>query len=242
VIERALVLDIETALDRDAAMRAQRSGPTAFLRIWLHRVVAATTLGFTLDRDAHGFSDFALDSVLATDPADEPALLDNIEERLAALGETGLLITFNGRAHDLPVLAYRRLRHWRFAPTATARLRGAACERHADVMHLLAGEGPRWPALIDVCAAHGIPVETGVRRRRGERVEPFLARNQCDVLATFLLWCLCAAETEGASTLFDHGWTALADHVLGRFPAVSHLTQFATAPMALIARERAQTG
>jgi hypothetical protein len=243
MIEHALVLDIETALDRDAAERARRTGPTAFLRSWLHRVVAVTTLAFTMDRATLGFEGFALESALATDPADEPALLAFVEKHLAHLGDDGLLITFNGRAHDVPMLLRRRLHHWMFAPSPLTRFARDAGEHHEDIMQMLSDTGAqRWPALIDICAALGIPSDHKLRVRKSAHVDPFLAKGQTDVLATYVLYCVCAAENCGTPDLLARGWTALADHLLLNFANLPHLTQFATAPMALMARERAQAG
>ena len=239
-----LVLDLETALDRDAAEGARRTGPTACLRAWLHRILAASMLGFAFDPAAQVFSDFRLESALARDPGDEPALLDMVEKRLQLLGEDGLLITFNGRGHDLPMLMRRRLHHWLFAPSATAGFLRAGHRRHEDVMLQLAGaSGQRWPALADICAALGIPANPGIltRRRQNPPVEPTLAKGQTDVLATFILHCVSAAATEGSAVVLARGWTALADHLLTEYAGVPWLTQFATSPTALVARERAKT-
>ena len=66
--------------------------------------------------------------------------------------------------------------------------------------------------------------------------------GEVDVCATFVLHCLGAAHRAGSPDPLAQGWTALADYLVQDFPRVPALTQFATAPMALTARERAQAG
>lgn len=235
---RGLVLDIESALDRAALAQTGRSGPAAFSRRWLHRVVAVSTLSFTLDRAAGSFDDFGLETVLALDPAEEPELLTAVDSRLDALGPDGVLVTFNGHMHDLPVLVHRHLRHWMFAPSPLASFLGHGAIRHHDLMRQLgADDGARWPALLDVCAAFGIPCDGRVRSASASAHNPFLVKSQTDVAATFVLHCVCAAESAGSLEPLVRGWTALGDYVLAHFPRSPHLTQFATAPLALVARQ-----
>jgi hypothetical protein len=137
----------------------------------------------------------------------------------------------------------RRLHHWLFTPSSTARFLRRGRHRHDDVMLQLAGaSGQRWPAQADICAALGIPAHPGMltRRRPSTSVEPTLAKGQTDVLATFLLHCVSTAVAEGSGAVLARGWTALADYLLTEYAGVPWLTQFATAPAALVARERAK--
>lgn len=238
---RHLVLDIETALDREAVEACGRSGPAAFVRPWLHRVVAVSTLGVTVDDAAWRFGDFALHTFLAFEPGEEPALLDFVETRLAEL-ENGVLLTFNGEVHDLPTLEHRRLHHWLFGPSRLRAFRASASASHQDLMQTLSDRGAqRWPTLVDVCAGLAIPCDPTLQGRGKARLDPFLVKGQTDVIATFLLHCFCAAAAAGSDIPLVRGWTALADHVLELAPGQPHLTQFATAPMALAAREKAKT-
>lgn len=235
-----VVLDIETVLDREAIEQAHRTGPAAFLRSWLHRVVSVSTLRFSRDEAGRCFDDFALRSLTAPSPGEEPALLDFVETQLAPLGETGRLVTYNGTAHDLPVLLHRRWAAWQFSPSRVTYF-SRQRDHHDDVMLQLSADGAlRWPALIDVCAALGIPCHPLPPSRQAQRIDPMQVKGQTDVCATYVLHCLQTAQAAGSTAPLARGWTALADYLLGQFPAVPHLTQFATTPMALVAREKAQ--
>lgn len=240
MIAHRMVLDIETALDREAVERTGRSGPSAFVRPWLHRVVVVTTLRFDVDTSACSFDAFSLDTVLALEPAEEPALLDSVEARLGDLGDDAMLVTFNGLAHDLPMLQRRRLHHWLFAWSRMQELQSRGAAGHQDVMLALSDQGAqRWPTLVDACAGLAIPCNAALRARGSARLDPFLVKGQTDVAATFLLHCLCGSAAAGSPALLVNGWTALADHLLAVAPTQPHLTQFATAPRALAAREKA---
>lgn len=241
MIARRMVLDIETTLDREAVARAGRSGPSAFVRPWLHRVVAVTTLCFNVEPSSCSFDGFSLETVLALDPTEEPALLDWVEARLGDLGDDGMLVTFNGFAHDLPMLLRRRLHHWLFSSSRMQALQWRGAAGHQDMMLTLSDQGEqRWPTLIDACAGLAIPCNPALRARGSARLDPFLVKGQTDVAATFLLYCLFGSLSATSPALLVNGWTALADHLLAVAPTQPHLTQFATAPRALVAREKAR--
>lgn len=236
--QRCLVLDIETALDRAASERAERTGPRAYQRPWLHRVVAVSTLAFIQEAQNAQFSDFQLDTTLACEPMEEVSLLEFVEDRLDWLGPSGTLITWNGQAHDIPILAGRRLHHWMFASSWLDRLDGPGrdCE---DLMHCF-GSRARWPALADVCAALDVPCNPMPRKKTTDRTLLLAAKGQTDVVATFLLHCYWTARLNASLAFLITGWVSVADYLLASSPREEHLSQFATAPAALRARTKAK--
>lgn len=237
---RGVVLDIETALDRQAVADARRTGPSAFLRPWLHRITAASTLSF--DFDARGVPQhFTLETALALAPKDEPDLLSFVEDKLSRLATDDVLITYNGKAHDLPVLRNRRLAWWLFEASNLTSVFAHEQPKHQDVMReLCANCDQRWPALIDVCAATGIPCDATLKGRTASPAHPLMIKGQTDVCATLLLYLMWQTSRSGAPEILVNGWTALADHLIQTAPTTPHLTQFATAPRALEARQRSK--
>ena len=136
-------------------------------------------------------------------------------------------------------MAHRRIAQWLFEKSALEDFTNERRAGHADLMLELADErSQRWPALVDVCAALAIPSNATLRAKQGPRVDPFVAKSQTDVIATYLVHCALSSRDSNSEAYLVEGWTALADHLLLEFPALPHLTQFATTPLALIARER----
>ena len=110
---RSCVLDVETAPDHFSVVLSGRRG-NAMADTPLHALVNVSFLAFSEEEDGT-CSGFELVSY-HTDFDAEERLLDNIEDELERVRQTdGSVITFNGLAHDLPVLRQRRLRWWRFS-------------------------------------------------------------------------------------------------------------------------------
>lgn len=226
---RGLVLDIETAPDPAALVAVGQTGRGAQGRIWLHRLVAVSLFGFA-DIGKSLFDDFRLESLLVTPSRrgarrDEADGLGLIEASLASLGEDGVLITFNGRRHDLPFLRMRRRCCGLFEASRLDRFIRDGGGEHVDVMELLAVDGLRWPSLDDACAAFDIP---HVPHGAISPVPAALRKSETDVLATFLLYLVGKAAREQSSRCLLAGWTALAGWCL-EGPNVAHRRQFATA-------------
>jgi uncharacterized protein YprB with RNaseH-like and TPR domain len=150
--------------------------------------------------DAGGFR---IEQILLRDPSEEPALLHTVSERLGAFAG---IVTFNGKAFDLPVLQTRFALARRRTPQA-----GLV---HCDVLH--AGRRA-WGHRFESCRLAALERRLlGVRRandldgrlvpqafldylRRGEGaiLDPVLARNRMDLLSLLLV----AAE---AARFFEH--------------------------------------
>lgn len=230
--KRGLVLDIETAPAAAALTAVGQTARGAEGRVWLHQLVAVSLFGFVEEPDGR-FGNFDLQSLLIAPVRGQVApgeakALKSVDASLAALGDDGLLISFNGRRHDLPFLRVRRRRHGLFKACALDRFFGDGAMRHIDMMEVLAADGLRWPSLDDACAAFDIP---HLAHRAISSVSAAVRKSETDVLATFLLYLLeRAARAQSKRCLLD-GWTALAGWCLSG-PDSPHRRQFATAATA----------
>ena len=187
--------------DRDTAeamfaMRRQQTGGSEFLRHHLHRVVAISVVLHTKEKlsvwslgDAH---------------AGEAELIQRFFEGLERY--TPLLVSWNGRGFDLPVLHYRALLHGISAPRYWEtggedqsfkwnNYLNRFHERHTDLMDVLSGyEGRAVAPLTEIAAMCGFPGKMGMK---GDKVwDYYLAgeleaiRNYCetDALNTYLVY------------------------------------------------------
>lgn len=187
--------------DRDTAeamfaMRRQQTGGSEFLRHHLHRVVAISVVLNTKDK----LSVWSLGDVNAS----ETELIQRFFEGLERY--TPLLVSWNGRGFDLPVLHYRALFHGISAPRYWEtggedqsfkwnNYLNRFHERHTDLMDVLSGyEGRATAPLTEIAALCGFPGKMGMS---GDQVwERYLAgdleaiRNYCetDVLNTWLIF------------------------------------------------------
>jgi uncharacterized protein YprB with RNaseH-like and TPR domain len=136
---------------------------------------------------------FRIEQLLLRDPGDEPALLHAVERRLATFGG---IVTYNGKAFDLPVLATRCLLARR-PPLDPALV-------HCDLLHAARRV---WAHRFDSCRLVALERRVlGLRRegdvdgrlvpdlymdylRRGDgrRLDPVLAHNRADLLSLLLL-------------------------------------------------------
>lgn len=224
--QRGLVLDIETVPDPAAVMAVRAASRAPQGRVWLHRLAAVSVLKFSETSEGH-FDGFALKSLQVAPRAQGPGLgeidvLRAIDALVAGLGLDGVLVTFNGRRHDVPFLCMRRRHHGLFRPCALDRFVEVKGVGHADVMQLLAAEGLRWPSLEDACAAFDIPHEP---HGAISAVPAVLRKCETDVLATFLLYLVDRASRERSARCLLAGWRALGQWCL-RGPAVAHRRQF----------------
>lgn len=244
---RGLVLDVETTPDRRLLSACGLGARVAENRIWLHRLAAFAALQFE-EADDGAVSGFRLTSVEAA-PAgleaawragvpDEIAALGQIEALLAELQNENVLVTFNGRRHDVPFLLTRRRANALPARSHLTDYAERGGGRHCDVMEWLAKVPAGWgrsatgkgPSLDRACRQLAIPHEPHSPRAPS----PFPAtirKSETDVLATFLLFLLQRSGGKLEAARFRAGWAALAGFCL-QTPACAHRTQFAFAPQA----------
>lgn len=231
----ALVLDVETAPDRTLLaakglnIDASESNPK------LHCLTAYACFQFQIE-DTVSAGHFAMiSSLVAPNEASAQRLgcqteahaLRAIGALLQNLGQDGLLVTFNGRHHDLPFLSMRQRQMCGTVQNQSF----VSPPNHLDMMHLWrkmpCSSGQKqmrnWPSMKAACASVGIP-----HNPHGEFSDVYAVVRKCetDVLATFLLYLLQSSQWEQEAARFCEGWTALARWCL-KGPHFGHRTQFA---------------
>ncbi|MBI4006103.1 MAG: 3'-5' exonuclease [Gammaproteobacteria bacterium] len=194
--------DLHDLNDRDAAevmfsqRRQETGGSNEFLRHHLHKVVAISVVLHTADK----LSVWSLGERNSPEKELVQRFYDGIERY------TPLLVSWNGRGFDLPVLHYRALLHGISAPRYWEtgeedqsfrwnNYLNRFHERHTDLMDVLSGyEGRAVASLADMANILGFPGKMGMS---GDKVwDCFIngdiesIRNYCetDVLNTYLIF------------------------------------------------------
>lgn len=229
-----VVLDIETAPDRALLMKRGLTVHAAQAKPSLHRLSAFACLSFWPGKEGQ-CTRFDMTSslivpcktaVLRSVSVSEVRALDAIESRLHGLGG-GVLVTFNGKRHDLPFLSQRR--HSLGSAGSSPSLSDP--QDHRDMMELCrqstklakGGRVQLWPSLSKACADAGIPHDS---RLFSSEISAVVRKCETDVLATFLLYLLHSAGGDREAADFCSGWTSLARWCL-KGPAQAHRRQFA---------------
>lgn len=224
---KTIVLDIETLPDEAAMTRAGYEPGEEYVPWPLHQLVCASLL-IVETRSATAPS-FRLRSITRGDHG-ERGIIETVERELETAGE---LVTYNGAAHDLPILLARGL----LAGVATLAIRrfatGTPPARHADLMRELKSHGAPPTSLRNLCAPLLIPVKQAPHAR----VDDLAAQGawgaigrycETDVVATWL-----AAQLWRSTSDPEFGrqrWDELAAWITGEQPQLSHLLAFAEPP------------
>jgi predicted PolB exonuclease-like 3'-5' exonuclease len=189
---KTVVLDIETvpnqiALDRLAAMRTEKAPELGGYPKWiLQRIVAASAL--CIDADSH-CPEIELRS-WHRGTLSEAAIVAGVE---AMLERANILVTFNGRAHDLPVLRARALAARWLAVPKIAGFRLPKSTWHIDLSEELCGRGSARPSLAETAALLNLPAK---RQLVGTSVPALAAADnyeevarhcESDVVTTYLV-------------------------------------------------------
>jgi predicted PolB exonuclease-like 3'-5' exonuclease len=200
-----LVLDLETVPDVERWARPDaQQGEAAFPPIWAHRIVVMGWLwldhGYRLKR-VGVVGDSAADHAAgpgATTAADdrERALLDQFSRFVGK--ERPVLVTYNGRSFDLPVIALRSLCHgvplpWYYR---NRNLRSRYSEDgHLDLCDWLADHGATRAGKLDAIARLiGLPGKIGID---GSQVEGLFQAGQLGSIERY-----CLADVAQTALLF----------------------------------------
>lgn len=228
---RVVVLDIETEPDPFAVAIAPRGGPAN--RPALHRLAGFSILAAT-ETDDGEWTDLTLKSGA---DIEEYELLFALDAFLTAEQDRGAtLCTFNGAAHDLPVIERRMIANWLFALPGLQELQTM---RHRDLM----GEATRgyrsaWPSLRDLSSAYGIPTDHLLMPQHGSARSLPVRKSQVDVVATFLLLAHDLSAKRANSRSVSRAWLALAAYLPKYHARQPHLGQFTNHPA--VERARAE--
>jgi hypothetical protein len=155
-------------------------------------------------------------------------ILMRLDELLATAAAGAALVTYNGLAHDLPVLRRRCARHWMFGLPGVA---AAAAMDHLDVMlRQRLGRRDKMPSLREACAGLGIST-ADPRTATGPAIAPDVVKCQADVVATFLLALFEMAIDRGSEDVLVAGWEGLSAHLGAARPRALHLEHFRDHPL-----------
>ncbi len=233
-------LDIETVFDTEAqaklpafAVIKRRHG-----RWPLHRIAAASLI---IVERAHSSGQPVIRSLgLHLGMANERDMLRMIEANMPRPdNDDEDLVTFNGAAHDLPILRQRALALGLFEiPKIAGWNQGNAARRHRDVMRYLSASGATKAALVDVAAGIGLSAKQAIQGTSAERLHsagrhPELLRAcEQDSVATLLVHGhLEALEQNHARPLLEL-WKALIDWIQAPGYDREHLDVFFDHPIA----------
>ena len=236
------VLDVEIALDPDVFSLVADKSKGGFGRLPLKKLICATVLTFAEGDDA-AFNVLGLQTFHAG-KLPETAILAAVDAAVTdPLDPRSVLVTYNGHAHDLPLLRMRAMKSWAFD---LDRLRGwdGASHRHVDVMLGMGGGARRLVSLEDVTALLG----AGIRGRRkvsnniaaSHRAgdwDAIVRKNQLDVAATFMAYAHMRAWERGSSIPATSAWTAFSEFARRLPKAASHLAEFSHNSMVAVARQ-----
>jgi len=174
-----LVLDIETVVD-PALPRAETGQETGLPPPPFHQIVVIGLLWLDADYRSQRLG------VLGDGKA-EPEILDDFSRFVSE--RKPLLVTYNGRGFDLPVITARCLRHgvpFRYYYAARELRYRYSPEGHLDLMDFLTDFGACKPSKLDVVARSiGMSGKVGVE---GKDVGPMIHAGR---LAEVQAYCLC---------------------------------------------------
>ena len=228
------ILDVETApADEAIAIADCRRGDPGD-RTALHSLTAGAVMRFDIGPGA-AFSGLSLRSFDAGS-GDEGDLVERLDGVLSTAHVKGAaLITFNGLAHDLPVIERRAARHWLFSAGRYSAWRKGG-DLHLDLMRDGVGAAlGRWPSLVDCCAAFGVPA-TPVPCGPLDKLTGPRRKCEVDVAATFILFLYDLAARTGEIAPMLRGLDAFARHLASPTVRAPHLTPFARHPHVSSAR------
>lgn len=182
-----LVLDIETIPDEQRWQRPDGDHTTSpFPPLWAHRIVVIGCLWLDRGYGLRQMNVFGDPGAAGSADDRERALLTQLSAFVGA--HRPVLVTFNGRSFDLPVIALRALCHgvplpWYYRDAAT---RARYSEQgHLDLCDQLADHGATRSSSLDAIARLvGLPGKVGVD---GSQVEGMYRAGQ---LAAIERYCL----------------------------------------------------
>lgn len=236
---KTVVLDVETIADPLAMERCGYEQEEGVFAPWpLHQLACASML--TVHGSANGRLEFDLRSASRGEMS-ERGIVATVER---AIEDADQVITYNGRAFDIPVLLTRAVLADEFVPTLARLAHRCRPGLHYDLHEEVKGPGGGIK-LAHLCAAFSIPAKVG---GEGSGVAELAAQGrwraiehycESDVAATWLaaqMWD--SAENPGYGR---ERWTVFARWLAHRRPHNPRLKPFCELPLAVApALERAE--
>ncbi|MEO7092225.1 MAG: ribonuclease H-like domain-containing protein, partial [Polyangiales bacterium] len=186
-----LVLDLETVPDDQRWQRPEgdQGGdqrPSPFPPLWAHRIVVVGCMWLDRGYGLRRMSVFGDPAATGSADERERALLTELSAFIGT--ERPVLVTFNGRSFDLPVIALRALCHgvpigWYYRDAGT---RSRYSEQgHLDLCDWLADHGATRSSSLDAIARlAGLPGKIGVD---GSQVEGLYRAGQLAAIESYCL-------------------------------------------------------
>lgn len=197
-----LILDIETVPDSDRWQRPDMAnGGEAFPPTWAHRIIVIGCLWLGHDYQLKRFGVVGAEPAAgpAADAGGDPRERFLLEEFSRFVGRARpVLVTYNGRSFDLPVIVMRSLCHaiplpWYYRDR-DVRYRYSA-EGHLDLCDWLAEHGAARAGKLDAIARLiGLPGKLGVD---GSQVEGLYRAGQLAAIQSY-----CLADVAQTALLF----------------------------------------
>lgn len=227
-MRRCCVLDIEVAPDPHARVLAGRRGAVP-IDSPLNRVVNASVMTFRQDGEGR-IAGFDLLS-FHVDEYGEADVVANVDRVLAGVhADGGMLVTYNGIAHDVPILRGRQLRWWQCSAVGIAAFAEGEGD-HVDLMIEIAGSGRRWAKLSDACASVGFSLR-GPAPIGQERTIPYeVEKCELDVVGTTVLMLYVLAAKSRSEEPLSRGLPALGSRLRAIVGGRPHLERFALSPL-----------
>lgn len=182
-----LVLDIETIPDDQRWQRPEgEQGASPFPPLWAHRIVVVGCLWLDHGYRLRRMSVFGAPAASGSADERERALLAEVSAFVGT--HRPVLVTFNGRSFDLPVIALRALCHgvpmgWYYRDAST-RYRYSE-QGHLDLCDWLADHGATRSSSLDaISRLVGLPGKVGVD---GSQVEGLYRAGQLAAIESYCL-------------------------------------------------------
>jgi len=234
---KTIVLDLETIPDAAAMQRAAVEDDGSFPPWPLHALACASML--IVETDLGGRPTFSVASYSRATTS-ERGIVAAVERVVAGAHR---VLTFNGRAFDLPVLMVRAAMTGEVVPTI-AKLhaqRRFTAGLHVDLLEEATnyGTAPRI-RLNQLCAAFSVPSKIDTE---GSEVAALVAADEWDavtdyceqdVVCTYLAAQHWVAAERGDPALPLECWSHLARWIRSEQPRLRHLLAFASPPEAFL--------
>lgn len=150
---------------------------TTFMKLPLHKIACISFLWIKLDEGKFTLKSLSLQNM------DEKQMLQRF---LLAFDKRPLVVSYNGKAFDMPVLMYRALHHGLCAPSAFADHKDGYLARysknHIDLIDVLSGVSYARQSLDVIAALCGY---AGKQNMDGTQVIPLVESNEWQKLTTY---------------------------------------------------------
>ncbi len=222
-----LFLDIEVKPDAIARRLARRTSGVGALYLREVTMVALLSCQRRQAGDEWGLRSYGRDDL------NEADILSAVDAALVAhRARGGILISYNGTSHDLPLLRARQVR-WRQCNREGIRSYLEDQARHVDVMLSFTRGGVSFGTLADACASVGLALFGPVQMDRDRELSPQQVKAELDVIGTAITFFHVLGDRIGSNEVIGEGLESLGSFLRAGGRSTSHLQHLATNPALL---------